>query len=263
MRTFKIIVLLILINISAAEAKVYCFIIGVDNYMYQKNLKHSKDDAILFYKTLNSINPQMDAEWNMLLDGDATPENIVEHLIRYIRIVKEEDTFIFYYSGHGSEDGIYVSDGYRKSGMLLYEDIKLGIKYINAREKLIFMDACNSAAIIKKKLNTYENEKSDKYSSVKSAIKQGQNTILFLGSGVTEESIELGVVGHGLFTYFLCIGLLGEADFNKDKLVQIDELFYFFRNNTFATSKIISPKYQCPLLIGNFDKKLIIANLNR
>jgi uncharacterized caspase-like protein len=262
MRTFSIILMLVLVSISPMEAKVYGFIIGVDNYFYQKNLRHAKDDAILFYNTLNKIHPNMDAEWNVLLDDEATPEKIVEHLIRYIRIIKEEDTFIFYYSGHGSEDGIYVSDGYRKSGMLLYDDLKLGIKYIAANDKLIFMDACSSGAIIKTKLGDYKNEKMSKISSARTTRNNGKNTMLFLGSGVSE-SMELGLVGHGLFTFFLCAGLQGEADFNKDKLVQIDELFYFFRNNTFATSKIISPKYQCPLLIGNFDKKLVIANLNR
>lgn len=262
MRIFKIILILVSVSIGKCDAKVYGFIIGVDNYLYQKNLRHAKDDAILFYTTLKYINPLMDVEWNMLLDKEATPENVVDHLIRYIKIIKEEDTFIFYYSGHGSEEGIYLSDSYMKSGMLVYEDLKLGIKYIRAKEKLIFMDACNSAAIIKKKLTTYENEKFRTYSTARSSNKTGQNTILFLGSGVAEESMELGMVGHGLFTFFLCAGLRGEADFNKDKLVQIDELFYFFRNNTFATSKYISPKYQCPLLIGNFDKKLIIANLN-
>ncbi|MBL0026884.1 MAG: caspase family protein [Saprospiraceae bacterium] len=262
MRTFTILIAIFIFAATQIEAKVYGFIIGVDNYVYQKNLRHAKDDAILFYATLKHINPLMDVEWNVLLDDDATPENIVAHLIRYIKVIKEEDTFIFYYSGHGSDEGIYVSDSYMKSGMLPYEDLKLGIKYISAKEKLIFMDACNSAAIIKKKLTAYENEKFRTYSTARSSNKTGQNTILFLGSGVAEESMELGIVGHGLFTFFLCAGLRGEADFNKDNYVQIDELFYFFRNNTFATSKIISTKYQCPLLIGNFDKKLVIANLN-
>ena len=253
---------MVLSRISVVEAKVYGFIIGVDNYFYQKNLRHAKDDAILFYNTLNKIHPNMDAEWNVLLDGEATPQKIVEHLIRYIRIIEEDDTFIFYYSGHGAEEGIYVSDGYRKSGLLSYDDLKLGIKYIAANDKLIFMDACSSGAIIKNKLGDYKNEKMSKISSVRKTRNNGKNTMLFLGSGVSEESMELGLVGHGIFTFFLCLGLQGEADYNKDKLVQIDELFYFFRNNTFATSKIISAKFQCPLLIGNFDKKLVIANLN-
>jgi len=132
---------------------------------------------------------------------------------------------------------------------------------ILAKNKLIFMDACQSAGIVNSELNTYVNDTFKKSSDTRKKIK-GQNIMLFLGAGVRENSLESGTLGHGLFTFFLCYGLQGEADFNKDKLVQIDELFYFFRNNTFIASKIISSNYQCPLLIGNFDKKLIIANLN-
>jgi len=262
MRVFTILTTIILLSVTKTEAKVYGLIIGVDNYINQKNLKHSKDDAILFYNTVKSINPSLDAEWNVLLDNDATPEIIYAHFLRYIELLKEEDTFIFYYAGHGFKDGIYVSDGYRKSGIYSFELLKAGIKYILAKDKLIFMDACQSAGIINNEMNTYVNEKFKKASDTRKNTKKGQNIMLFLGAGVRENSLESGTLGHGLFTFFLCYGLQGEADFNKDKLVQIEELFYFFRNNTFIASKIISSKYQCPLLIGNFDKKLVIANLN-
>jgi hypothetical protein len=261
MRVFTILTTIILLSVTKIEAKVYGLIIGVDNYTNAQNLKYAKDDAILFYTTVKSINPSLDAEWNVLLDDDATPEIILAHFFRYIELIKEEDTFIFYYAGHGFKDGIYVSDGYRKSGVYPFDLLKTGIKYILAKNKLIFMDACQSAGIVNSELNTYVNDTFKKSSDTRKKIK-GQNIMLFLGAGVRENSLESGTLGHGLFTFFLCYGLQGEADFNKDKLVQIDELFYFFRNNTFIASKIISSKYQCPLLIGNFDKKLIIANLN-
>lgn len=244
------------------QARVYAMIIGVENYHYQNSLRHSKDDAILFYETIAQTHPGMDVEWNVLLDKDATPEKIIAHFIRYINIIKEDDTFIFYYSGHGLESGIYVADDIGKSGLLYYSDLKFAIKLINARDKLVFLDSCNSAAIVKESKQKYENEKFKPYSTSRKANTQGRNMILFLGSGVEEESLESGAVGHGMFTFFLCYGMLGAADFNKDKLIQIDELFYFFRNNTFAATKHLTSKWQCPQLIGNFDKKLVIANLN-
>lgn len=254
--------LLLVFTSAVSHAKVYALIIGVENYVYQNSLRHAKDDAILFYETMASTHTGIDAEWNILLDNDATPEKVIAHLIRYINIVKEEDTFIFYYSGHGMEEGIYMADQIRKSGLLYYADLKTAIKLINAKDKLVFMDSCNSAAIVKESIKKYENEKFRPYSSSRKAKTQGRNVMLFLGSGVEEQSLESSAVGHGMFTFFLCYGMLGGADFNKDKLIQIDELFYFFRNNTFAASKLLSAQWQCPQLIGNFDKKLVIANLN-
>lgn len=252
----------ILLATYSLNAKVYALIIGVNDYTWQTDLKYATNDALLFHSTLSTANPYMDIEYNVLLDTDASVSNITAHLLRYIEIIQDEDTFIFYYSGHGSEEGIYVSDDYRKSGLLHYDLLKTGIKYISAKDKLIFLDACQSGSIVKKSIQQYNEDVYFKTTKARKAKTPNQNTILFLGSGVREESIEAGGLGHGLFTFFLCYGLQGGADFNNDKLVQIDELFYFFRNNTFAASKKISPKYQCPLLIGNFDKKLVIADLN-
>jgi len=253
---------LMMLSSRMVEAKVYAMIIGVENYYYQNSLRHAKDDAILFYETMSITHPGMDAEWNVLLDRDATPEKVVAHFIRYINIIKEDDTFVFYYSGHGLNEGIYVADDFGKSGLLLYSDLKLAIKLINAKNKLLFLDSCNSGAIVKESVKQYENEKFRPYSRSRKSQKSGVNVMLFLGSGVEENSVESSAVGHGIFTFFLCYGMAGGADFNKDKKVQIDELFYFFRNNTFEATKLISSQWQCPLLIGNFDKKLVIANLN-
>jgi uncharacterized caspase-like protein len=255
--------LILLLSQANGYAKVYAMIIGVNDYTWQTDLKYATKDAMLFYSTLQQSNPNMDVEWNIILDADASIDNLVAHFVRYIENVKADDTFIFYFSGHGTEEGIYVSDGYNKSGHFPYDLLKTAIKYIPARDKLIFMDACNSASIIKKSITQYKNDQFSKVKRKQNENTSKQNTILFLGSGIREESIETGALGHGLFTFFLCYGLTGAADFNDDKLIQIDELFYFFRNNTFAASKIISPKYQCPLLIGNFDKKLVIADLNQ
>lgn len=256
-------IFIIILTSWSVEAKVYAMIIGVENYFYQNNLRHAKDDAILFYKTMNITHPKIDAEWNLLLDRDATPEKIIAHFLRYIEIIREDDTFLFYYSGHGFEDGIYAADDIGKAGFLLYKDLKLAIKLISARNKLIFMDSCNSGSIVRESMSEYSNERLGSVSRIRKTRTEGVNVMLFLGSGVEEQSMESSVVGHGIFTFFLCYGLQGGADFNKDKQVQIDELFYFLRNNTFEATKLLTQKWQCPLLVGNFDKKLIIANLNQ
>lgn len=260
---YKSVFILILFLFSTnVQAKIYAFIIGVDNYTWAENLQCAKRDAQLFYETLQTISPTTYVEWNVLLDKDANVDNILSHLLRYVEIVKREDTFIFYYAGHGFKEGLYVSDTWTNSGILPYDILKLGFKYIAAKDKLIFIDACHSAGILNIEI-TKANEDKFKKSKYASIDRNKGNVILFLGSGVNESSKEIPELGHGLFTFFLCHGLLGGADHNKDKVVQIDELFYYFRNNTVAVSKKMSYDYQCPRLIGNFDKKLIIADLRK
>ena len=113
--------MLLFVSVVPGYAKIYAMIVGVNDYTWQNDLKYATNDAMLFYTTLKNSNPNMDVEWNVLLDKDASIDNIVAHFVRYIENVKETDTFIFYFSGHGSEEGFYVSDGYNKPGHFPYD----------------------------------------------------------------------------------------------------------------------------------------------
>ena len=75
-----------------------------------------------------------------------------------------------------------------------------------------------------------------------------------------ETSIEAGDLHQGLFTYYLIKGLGGTANTDGSKFVTIQELFYyvFHQVQDDAASRGYS---QTPQLFGNFDLRLIVANI--
>lgn len=55
---------------------------------------------------------------------------------------------------------------------------------------------------------------------------------------------------HGLFTYYLLKGMVGEADRNRDKRIEIEELYSYVSNNVESTSRRLfgMNRYQVPVL---------------
>lgn len=86
-----------------AHAKRYALIIGVSTYRYQpnkNNLPSPRKDAIRFQSLMNRLG----FKTKTLLDSEATPENIREHLKWLQRMGQNpKHTLVFYYSGHGAQ----------------------------------------------------------------------------------------------------------------------------------------------------------------
>ena len=55
---------------------------------------------------------------------------------------------------------------------------------------------------------------------------------------------------HGLFTYYLLKGMIGEADINQDRKINIEELYNYVSNNVESTSRRLfgMNRYQVPVL---------------
>ena len=58
-------------------------------------------------------------------------------------------------------------------------------------------------------------------------VTQGKGRVILTASDANEVSVEKDELKHGVFTYYLLEGLRGKADFDKDGVVTVDELYRY------------------------------------
>jgi uncharacterized caspase-like protein len=174
----------------------------------------------------------------------------------------ETDVFIFY-SGHGlpSKNGetVYLlpSDGrleaLDKQGFEL-NTLYANLDALNARSVTVFIDACFSGASRASEIYNIQNLIAMKGVSIKPKLKQpwldNPNFVVFTSSAFDETSLGFDPSETGLFTYFVCAGLLGEADSNGDRKVTTGELKNYVIEQVTETSVKIRG-VQTPMFYGN------------
>jgi hypothetical protein len=180
----------------------------------------------------------------------------------------QTDLFVFY-SGHGvpSKDGenIYLFPADGKVARLETQGYNLNKLYENlekleARSTTVFIDACFSGA--SKASEKIKSENLISMKGVKIVPKTRQpwltnpNFNVFTSSGAEETSLGFDLSQTGLFTYYLCAGMQGEADEDKDGKITAGELKNYVTENVKNMSKKIMG-LQTPKFHGNENMVLI------
>ncbi len=232
--------LLLFFFCNFASAKVYGVIVGVEKYDGSvPNLGSSVDDASKIYNLYNNgIN-----ELIFLSDSKATLSNIIAALSIFKK-AKPTDTIIFYFSGHGTQGAFAPNNVLYGKNALYYSEIKTAFKASKARIKMCIVDACYSGGLTKSKSNTNTG-----------TLQDNSNIILFMSSRNYQTSIESNRINAGFFTYYFVEGVKGRADDNKDRQVTAYELYRYVKGNVVN----VSNKTQSPMMIGKFNKELIIS----
>lgn len=189
---------------------------------------------------------------------------------KLVRVVKPHETDVFvYYSGHGipEKDGndvfLFPSDGnlemLEKQGYSLnrlYENLEK----LNAKSVTVMLDACFSGSSRASGSQDPVNISNTRGVVIKELKVQpwlSDNSFRVLASSTNEQtSLGFDAAGTGLFTYYVCIGLQGEADLNGDKTITVGELEEYLIKNVSETSRRIRGE-QTPVLYGNADMILV------
>ncbi len=209
------------------------------------NLNYGKSDAEAFYNSITeNSNLYQNINSKILINKDASKENILNSLIEFQKNIRENDQFILYYAGHGktiinpnNDETFYflptevssLSDTRIISNKgISSDDIVRIMRSIKTSKQLLIIDACESGSV------------------ANSFIKFNQEVgghILF-ASGSKQLAKEFGALGHGIFTYSLLeslkkydtlnISMLsGEMDLIlenlRDKLKLYDQSFGYYR----------------------------------
>jgi len=247
------------INVSkkpyAEGANIYALIVGASRYDHFESLKYTDDDAYQVYAFLRSPEGGAvpDDHIRILIDESAIAENIYKGLDDIIAMAGPEDEVLVYLAGHGLQ-GFYLptdSDGYRNR--LEYDDIKTKLSSCQARQKLVIADACYSGSLLAAKTPMFESV--DLFYKKLSA--SGGGTAFLLSSKSEEYSLESQGLRQGIFSYYLVLGLEGQADTNHDRLVTLDELYAY----VYAEVRQYSGNLQSPILAGDIDRSMPLASV--
>ena len=239
------------------EIKIWAVIVGVSAYAHMPALRYTDDDAYQMYAFLKS--PEGGALPNsqiqLLIDEDATRENILTGMNEVLLKADENDVVLMYYSGHGLP-GMFLPidfDGYRNS--LTHKEVLDIFDSSKAKHKLCIADACHSGSLLASR-SPFQNQLDGFYQQYEST-KGG--TALIMSSKSEEVSLETSGLRQGIFSHYLIRGLNGEADTDKNNIVTVSELFKFVDYGV----KKYSGNKQRPSIAGNYDEDMPVSTVRK
>ncbi|MHC1777587.1 MAG: caspase family protein [Lentimicrobium sp.] len=248
------------------KVQTYAVIVGVADYKFMEpgngDLRFTLNDARSFNEFIQSNQGGNVPSVNivMLLDKEASLNNILLAGRQLFTKADDNDRIIFFFSGHGSP-GAFIPYDYRtRSDELTHDHVKELFAASNASVKLVFADACHSGSI-KKEVSSKSVEEVLSTISIKSTLPESnrRNIAIMMSSEDDQLSYEISSLNQSVFSYYLMNGLTGSADMNHDNLITMEEIYYFVRDNTYLFVRDKVGHTQIPILFGNFDREMIIA----
>ena len=223
------------------QARSYALCVGLDSYPAKvgrygvRPLRVSANDARVMMNMFSANG----FSTSLLTDSSATCEAVLRAIKYRFYTAKENDVVIFYFSGHGTEEGLLCYDGVLGNGDIVQE-----FKRCKAKTNMLIADACYSGKM--------------RCDSVwQNAFSKSDNVILFLSSRTNEVSRET-MYSNSLFTMYLERGLRGGADVNKDMRITARELYDFVHES--VNQDDFFKGMQHPVMWGGFDANSIIVN---
>ena len=236
------------------EVKVWAVVVGCAYYQHMKTLRYTDDDAYQFYAFLKSLEGGAlnDDQVKVLIDENATHDNILAAMRDTYRQADENDVILFYFSGHGLPGAFLPVDYDGTELALKHDEVHEILESSRSRHKLVIADACHSGSLAARSGDANQQLLTDYYSALDNAR---SSTALMMSSKGEEISLEDGGLRSGVFSHYLIRGMKGEADANHDRIVSIQELFaYVHREVRGYTGNV-----QTPTLTGNYDEHMPIS----
>jgi chemotaxis protein histidine kinase CheA len=152
-------------DLPLAQGKNYLLAIGIDRYA-DPNLRPLRNavrdvEAVvaLLAERYQFAQPGMGDQTQLLLNEEATRQNIIAHLDEYAQLVKAPDNLVIYFAGHGEADGPrgywIPHDGLAKTrprckpSWILNTDLTSYLADCTARHIFFLVDSCFSAALLR------------------------------------------------------------------------------------------------------------------
>lgn len=239
--------------VTEPESKVWAVVVGVAAYSHLQVLRYTDDDAYQVYSFLKS--PEggavADERIRLLIDEAATRTNILDAMKSVFLAAGPEDLVVMYFSGHGLPGTFLPIDYNGVDNVISHEEINAILQSSRARYKLFIADACHSGGLLASRapnasiLGSY-------YSNL---AKSQPGTALIMSSKSEETSLEASGLRQGVFSHYLIKGLKGEADFNRNKVITVQEIFDFVY---FGVRKYTG-NLQSPVIQGNYDRNMPVG----
>lgn len=236
-----------------SSVKIWAVVVGVARYDHMPVLKYTDDDAYQIYAFLKSPEGGAlpDNQIKVLVDDDATRGNIIKYMRELFLKADDNDVVMLYFSGHGLPGSFLPFDFDGFNNKLYHDDIQQVFRETKAKHKLALADACHSGTMLAMRAPVDRT-----LQSYYKAFEDSEGgTALLLSSKGDEYSLEDMGLRQGIFSHFLIRGLKGEADYNKDKIVSIEEIYDFVNKKV----RTYTGNAQTPTITGEYDPRMPVA----
>jgi len=236
------------------QAKVWAVVVGVASYDHMPALRYTDDDAYRFFAFLKSLEGGAlpDEQVRILIDEEATRENLMGTLQEVFDRAGPNDLVLFYFSGHGLNGSFLPIDFDGYNNKVGHDEIATLFNKCKAKYKLCIADACHSGSIFAMRSGEQEPVLNQYYQTLSKAV---SGTALIMSSKADETSLESAGLRQGVFSHFLIRGLKGEADKSKDKIVSVQEIYEYIYDNVRA----YTGNRQSPVIKGGYDPTMPVA----
>jgi Caspase domain len=251
----------------AANPKAWALIIGIENYQRLPKVEFARKDALVVRDYFIRVLGVPEENIISLIDADATKGRMEGYLKKYLPANLGKDATLYvYFAGHGMP-GVKKGEPYlvpydadtrfiEQSGYKLisfYQDIyKMKLKHV-----YVFLDSCFSGMASRAAEMLIRGAR-PALMHVKKVRPSSDRIISLNATSSDEVSLAFDKMKHGLFTYYLLIGLRGEADRNHNGWISIKELYSYVRANVRRVSRRMQSE-QTPIIVPSSNEVKDIA----
>lgn len=246
------------------RGKKWAIVIGVNDYVDDKipDLRYCVADAKLLAATLRE-KCGYPGDHILTMTSDQRQAHLQplrlslqKQVAAWLKLAKEEDTVVVYFSGHGFLDDrgqgflATVDTDMEHLGLtsMRTDDLRDMLRQCKARQKLLVLDCCHSGGE-----KDIRRERRPSSEEVGASFRKAGGLITLASCGKQETSSEWPDKQHGVFTYFLAEGLQGKADRDQDGIVSSDEVYQYTLSKVRTTALKVFGKSQQPRRIIGED----------
>jgi WD40 repeat protein len=209
---------------------VHLLAIGVNQYqdLGINQLNFAANDATHLSSTFtrNFQKLALPVQTTTIIDRMASKTRIMQALREAAGKAGPDDVFMLVLSGHGhaDEQGVWYfipNDFDRSAGLaaaLSSLELKRALQAIPARKQFVIVDSCHSGAFATG-MRAWPVQ-----DTAIAQLGKAAGVHLIAASQSQETALEHGALKHGLLAFSVLLGLEGEADLNRDRIFQVDEI---------------------------------------
>jgi hypothetical protein len=243
---------------KTASSRYVALVIGNNNYLHIRPLETAKRDARDIAQTLKTL---YGFEVNLLLD--ATRDDIVRAINTVRKSLKENDSLLIYYAGHGEFDktankAYWLPVDARSdddTNWILADRITSNIRRISSKHILVVADSCYSGTFTRRAVTDMSSSQARDRYLMKMQAKKSRT---LLASGGNEPVSDIGGKGHSVFAAALLHGL----NRMEKNTFSAEELFYDHIKERVAGNAEQTPEYNVIRNSGHDGGDFVFKRLN-
>jgi hypothetical protein len=239
---------------DAPKGTVYLAAIGINRYQdaVVPRLKYAENDALAVADYFRNHLGVPSNNIFTLVGREATERNIKKLLgVTLTQKAGRNDQVVIYYAGHGVpefdtslSEGDQVekyllpwdgeTDGLYATAVPMREIDFLSRRFVSERVVFIF-DTCFSGSVSERHARARTIPPVPGQRSLGRRLDEGflkrmtaaKGKVILTASGINQPSHEIDELGHGVFTYYLLEGMMGQADLDADGIVGVSEIYKY------------------------------------